>query len=53
MRFERGISAGLTIPALKHATQLIAELGGGKVAQGIIDVYPGKKEPQPITLTPG
>ena len=52
MRFERGISAGLTIPALRHATQLIAELGGGQVAQGIMDVYPGKKAPQPITLTP-
>jgi phenylalanyl-tRNA synthetase beta chain len=52
MRFERGISAGLTIPALKHATQLIAELGGGKVARGIIDVYPGRKESRPILLTP-
>ncbi len=52
MRFERGISAGLTIPALKHATQLIAELGGGKVAKGIIDVYPGRQEPGPILLTP-
>ena len=52
MRFERGISAGLTIPALKHATKLIAELGGGKVAKGIIDAYPGKKEPEPVTLTP-
>ena len=51
MRFERGISAGLTLPALRHATQLIAELGGGKVACGIIDVYPGKKAPKPITLT--
>ncbi len=51
MRFERGISAGLTIPALRHATQLIAGLGGGKVAKGIIDVYPGKKESQPISLT--
>jgi phenylalanyl-tRNA synthetase beta chain len=49
-RFERGISAGLTIPALKHATQLIAELGEGNIAKGIIDVYPGKKEPKPITL---
>jgi phenylalanyl-tRNA synthetase beta chain len=49
-RFERGISAGLTIPALKHATQLIAELGEGKIAKGIIDVYPGKKEPKPITV---
>jgi phenylalanyl-tRNA synthetase beta chain len=52
MRFERGISAGLTIPALRHATQLIAELGGGKVAVGIIDAYPGKKAPKPIILTP-
>ncbi len=49
-RFERGISAGLTIPALKHATQLIAELGGGKIAKGIIDAYPGKKEAKPITV---
>ncbi len=49
-RFERGISPGLTIPALKHATQLIAELGDGKIAKGIIDAYPGKKEPKPITL---
>ncbi len=49
-RFERGISAGLTIPALKHATQLIAELGEGKIARGIIDVYPGKKEPTPIVV---
>jgi phenylalanyl-tRNA synthetase beta chain len=52
MRFERGISAGLTLPALKHATQLIAELGGGKVTPGIIDNYPGKKESIPIILTP-
>jgi phenylalanyl-tRNA synthetase beta chain len=51
MRFERGISAGLTIPALRHATQLVAELGGGKAAGGIIDIYPGKKESQPIILT--
>jgi phenylalanyl-tRNA synthetase beta chain len=53
MRFERGISAGLTLPALRHATQLIAELGGGKVAQGILDIYPGRKEPLPISLTAG
>jgi phenylalanyl-tRNA synthetase beta chain len=52
MRFGRGISAEMTIPALKHATQLIAELGGGKVAKGIIDVYPGRKEPVAVTVTP-
>lgn len=52
MRFGRGISAGMTVPALRHATQLIAELGSGKVAKGIVDVYPGKKDPEPITLKP-
>jgi phenylalanyl-tRNA synthetase beta chain len=52
MRFERGINAGLTIPALRHATQLVAELGGGKAAPGIIDVYPGKEEVNSITITP-
>ncbi|MCX7911707.1 MAG: phenylalanine--tRNA ligase subunit beta, partial [Dehalococcoidales bacterium] len=51
-RFERGISPELTIPALRHATQLIAELGGGKVARGLIDIYPGRKPPRSIRLTP-
>lgn len=51
MRFERGISPGMTIPALKHATHLIAQLGGGRIARGIIDVYPGKKEAEPILLS--
>ena len=51
MRFERGISPGLTIPALKHATQLIMQLGGGRVAKGIVDVYPGRREPEPIRLS--
>ena len=51
MRFERGISPGLTIPALKRATQLITELAGGQAHRGIIDVYPGRAEPQPVKLT--
>ncbi len=51
MRFSRGISAGMTIPALKHATKLIAELGNGKIARGIVDVYPGQKKPEAISLT--
>ncbi len=50
-RFERGIAPGLTLPALKRATQLIAELGGGKVAKGWIDVYPGKAPAKPILLS--
>ncbi|MFC1928325.1 phenylalanine--tRNA ligase subunit beta [Chloroflexota bacterium] len=51
MRFERGISPDLTLPALKRATQLIAELAGGEVAKGLVDVYPGKTEEKPILLT--
>ncbi len=52
-RFERGISRELALPALKRATQLLAELGGGEVAKGIIDAYPGRLEPEPILLSTG
>jgi len=51
MRFERGIRAELTLPALRRATQLMVELAGGEAAQGIIDVYPGKVEAEPVSLT--
>jgi phenylalanyl-tRNA synthetase beta chain len=53
LRFERGISPELTIPALKRATQLIIQLGGGKAAKGLVDVYPGKQEHKPILLSTG
>ena len=51
MRFERGISPELTIPALKRATRLIIELAGGQAAKGIVDAYPGKQAPKPILLS--
>ncbi|MFQ6122649.1 MAG: phenylalanine--tRNA ligase subunit beta [Dehalococcoidales bacterium] len=51
MRFERGIRPELTIPALKRATQLIMQLAGGKVAKGLADVYPGKRDHEPILLS--
>ncbi|MFH1382814.1 MAG: phenylalanine--tRNA ligase subunit beta [Chloroflexota bacterium] len=53
VRFERGIRAELTMPALKRATQLIVELGGGEAAKGVVDVYPGKRETKPIHLSTG
>ena len=53
MRFERGIRPELTLPALKRATHLIAELAGGKVAKGVVDVYPGKQNQEPILLSTG
>jgi phenylalanyl-tRNA synthetase beta chain len=51
MRFERAISAEITEPALRRATKLIAELGGGQAASGIMDVYPGKKDPRSVRVT--
>ena len=51
MRFERGISPGLTLPAIKRATQLIMQLGGGRAAKGLVDAYPGKQEREPILLS--
>lgn len=51
VRFERGLSPDLTLPALNRATQLMVEIAGGKAEQGIIDVYPGKKETKSIRIT--
>ncbi len=50
-RFEKGISPELTLPALRRATQLLLELAGGQAAAGVIDVYPGKVEGEPIALS--
>ena len=48
-RFERGTDvAGLT-RALDRAASLIAELSGGSIAQGVIDVYPQPIEPRVIS----
>ena len=48
-RFERGTDvAGLT-RALDRAASLIAELSGGAIARGVIDVYPQTIEPRTIT----
>ena len=51
LRFEKGLSRDLPLVALKRATQLIAELAGGKVAEGSVDVYPGKQQRESISLS--
>ncbi|MDY6907869.1 MAG: phenylalanine--tRNA ligase subunit beta [Chloroflexota bacterium] len=51
LRFEKGLSPELPLPALTRATQLMAQLTGGKIARGIIDVYPGAAPPRQIALT--
>ncbi len=49
-RFERGIDMDSVDIALNRASQLIAEICGGKVSSNYIDVYPGKHEPRTITF---
>jgi len=51
IRFDKGLSANLSLIALKRATQLLQELANGKVAKGVIDNYPGKIEPQAINIS--
>ena len=51
IRFDKGLNGELPLLPLKRATQLLLELAGGKAAEGIIDVYPGKSEPKLISLT--
>ncbi|MDI6693229.1 MAG: phenylalanine--tRNA ligase subunit beta [Anaerosomatales bacterium] len=50
LRFERGVDPELAAVASERAAALIAELGGGEVAPGIVDVYTRRVEPRPITL---
>ncbi len=52
-RFEKGISPELALVALKRATQLMMELANAKVASGIIDAYPGKRQREQIPLSTG
>lgn len=39
-RFERGADVDILVTALDRAASLIAEMGGGEIAAGTIDVYP-------------
>jgi len=45
LRFEKGLRAELAPLALRRATQMIRELAGGTVAQGIVDIYAGRDDP--------
>ena len=51
-RFERGADPGIVLAALDRAAQLIAELAGGTICKGIVDVYPGQQPLTRIQLRP-
>jgi len=49
-RFGRGINYGGCLSAANRASQLIQELAGGRVTEGVVDVYPAPIRPKPIRL---
>ena len=49
-RFERIVDIEKVDWASKRTTQLIIEVAGGKVAKGVVDVYPKKPEQKKVTL---
>jgi len=49
-RFEHGIDPNLTEFAINRAAFLIQEIAGGKICQGLIDIYPKKVYPKRIKL---
>jgi len=50
LRFERGIDPNGVVFAADRAAQLMAELAGGKVLKGVIDVYPKIINPRTLKL---
>ncbi len=54
LRFEKGLRPELAPIALRRATQLIQQLCGGTVDQGIVDVFPGQGDSiGPVPLSAG
>ena len=49
-RFERGADIEGLVDAGARAAQLMAELGGGTVARGLLDVYSKKRRPVRVRL---
>jgi phenylalanyl-tRNA synthetase beta chain len=49
-RFERWVDPSGTVRAADRAAQLMAEIAGGKVCKGVIDVYPNPIEPAQVSV---
>jgi phenylalanyl-tRNA synthetase beta chain len=47
-RFENGLDPELTAVALERSVALIEEFAGGRVAAGLVDIYPDKVKPRKI-----
>ena len=51
-RFERGTDVDMVPLALDRAAALIADLAGGTIAMGAVDVYPEQIARRTVTITP-
>ena len=51
-RFERGTDPNIVVTASQRAAQLIAELAGGDIVSGVIDIYPKPIDENEISLRP-
>jgi len=52
-RFERTVDIEMVDWASKRTAQLITQVAGGKVAKGVVDIYPKKPEQKEVTLRLG
>jgi phenylalanyl-tRNA synthetase beta chain len=50
-RFSRGVHPSQSILGAKRAAELLRQLAGGTIAQGIIDYYPNPAQPAVLKLT--
>ena len=50
-RFGRGADPEMADLASRRAAELILQLAGGELLAGVVDVYPGKRQPKKIQLT--
>ncbi|HEX4621081.1 MAG TPA: phenylalanine--tRNA ligase subunit beta, partial [Myxococcaceae bacterium] len=51
-RFQRGADINGPPLALDRAAALVAELAGGTIREGRVDLYPGQAEPRKVLLRP-
>ena len=51
-RFSRGVHPSLALLGARRAAELLRQLAGGTVAQGIIDAYPNPPAPVVVDLDP-
>lgn len=51
-RYEKGLDPNLIDLALDRAASLMAELGGGRILSGKIDIYPKVRQPHTLALNP-